>query len=243
MSRAERFRRWADESAVSDILIAGALAASSLHVYSVCRVNGSTRPVAVLTVVAVELLAFAALRDLRRFGARRAPIGLAGVVVGFGLTIAANLAAAADNGPGWGWPETVAVAPAGLAALALLMRETRPTVRRPVVVARKGRTETPRTTPPTERREQVAPPPPSPPATVPAGQSRPASSREIVAAACDQGVEPAWDPDNGSHRRSVQRRIVAAKGGSEPDRLWLARLGYRPDGTPLPEEDRDAVRG
>lgn len=108
----------------ASVLLGGAaFAASAIHVYSVCRNNGAELPVAVLITTAFELLALVSILELRR-GFRWTP--LVGLGFGIALTLAANLATAKQNGPGWGWPETVAVAPAVLFLVVLAIVETRP---------------------------------------------------------------------------------------------------------------------
>jgi hypothetical protein len=119
--------RIGDTAAV--VLGAAAFLASAIHVYTVCiQVAGADpsltdRIVAVLITVAVELLAAVSMLELRR-GFRLAPTF--GLLLGVGLTCAANLATARQNGPGWGWPETVAIAPAVLFLVVLVIVETRP---------------------------------------------------------------------------------------------------------------------
>ena len=114
------------------VLGAAAFLASAIHVFTVCLDAGAgsstDRPVeayivAALITVAVELLAAVSMLELRK-GIRWAPA--TGLLLGVGLTCAANLATTQDNGPGWGWPETVAIAPAVLFLVVLVIVETRP---------------------------------------------------------------------------------------------------------------------
>jgi hypothetical protein len=109
---------------ITSAMGAAAFAASAWHVYSTCRDRaGADLVTALLVTAAAELLVLVVLLELRN---HVTPWALGGLAIATGLTTAANLATVdpAKDRPGWGWPETIAVAPVVLFLVVLVVTET-----------------------------------------------------------------------------------------------------------------------